>query len=159
MDQDKREELEAEWKEKERVYRSLEPILERTAKVYEHGITSLWVGNASASLAILSFMGSNWDNAALRLRLFVPLTIFLLGVITMAIGSLLTLFSAYRTIESMQDAKSVLDFLIKDIREPTETIGLTFSDARTWMALVAGVWFIGGCLAGFVLILCDGSPG
>jgi hypothetical protein len=42
----------------------LKPRLDRAEHLYGQAITSLWVGNAGAALATLSFIGATWKNGA-----------------------------------------------------------------------------------------------
>ena len=153
MDQDEEQHAEAEWEAQQEVYKWLQPLLDRTAKVYNHAITSLWVGNAGATLATLSFIGVTWSNGAFHKPLLLPLGIFLAGVVAMAIGSLVALVSACAQIKRMSRARSILGFRVGDVKSPTEKIGLTFSDWRTRMAMLSGAMFIMGCVVGIVQLL------
>ena len=153
MDSDEEQRAEAQWKDQQEVYEFLQPLLDRTAKVYNHSITSLWAGNAGATLATLSFIGVTWSNGAFHKALLWPFGIFLAGVVAMAIGSFVALVSARDRLERMARANSILGFLVDDIESPTEEIGLTFSDWRTRMAMLSGALFITGCVVGFVQLL------
>ena len=88
----------------------LQPRLERAERAFGQAMTSLWVGNAGAALATLSFIGATWKNNAFPKVLLWPLVLFVLGIIFMGVGALITLFRAKRSIERIQSASSVLDF-------------------------------------------------
>ena len=153
MDPGEEQRLEADWKAQKEVYDSLEPQLNRAVKVYEQVVTSLWLGNAGATLATLSFIGATWNNGTFNQALLWPLGIFLAGVVAMAIGSIVAMISAQARIERMALANSILDFMVKDIQSPWEEIGLTFSDWRTRMAILSGALFVIGCVVGFVQLI------
>lgn len=150
MDPNEEQRADDQLKAQKEVYEFVQPFLDRAFKVYEQAITSLWVGNASATLATLSFIGATWSNGEFPRALLWPLVIFLAGVVAMAIGSIVALVSARTRIERMARANSIRKFLCDDIKSPTEEIGLTLSDWRTRMAVLSGALFIIGCVVGLV---------
>src|SRR5437667_8818847 len=86
----------------------LKPRLERAERVYGQATTSLWIGNAGAALATLSFMGATWKSDTFPKSLLVPLGFFVAGVIAMGVGALLTLAREKRASERIQGADSPL---------------------------------------------------
>lgn len=154
MEPDEEQHAETEWRDQREVHEFLQPILDRAAKVYDRAITSLWVGNAGATLATLSFIAGTWNNGAFYSALLWPLGIFLTGVVAMAIGSIFALVSARAHINRIARAKSMLKLrLVHDIKSPAEEIGLTLSDWRTRMAMLSGIMFIVGCVVGLVQLI------
>ncbi len=153
MDPNEEQRAEEQLMAQKEVYEFVQPSRDRAVKVYEQAITSLWVGNASATLATLSFIGATWSNGEFPRALLWPLVIFLAGVVAMAIGSIVAMISAQARIERMALANSILDFMVKDIQSPWEEIGLTFSDWRTRMAILSGALFVIGCVVGFVQLI------
>ena len=153
MDPNEEQRADDQLKAQKEVYEFAQPYLDRAGKVYEQAITSLWVGNAGATLATLSFIGATWRNGEFPRALLWPLVIFLAGVVAMAIGSIVALVSARNRIERMARANSILNFLCDDIKSPTEEIGLKLSDWRTGMAVLSGALFIVGCVVGLVQLV------
>lgn len=141
--------------ELEELHTFLERRVNRSARVYEHAITSLWLGNAGSALATLGFIGATWKNGTFDKSLLWPLGIFLAGILVMAIGAIVTLISARNRINRMAGVPSILDLMAADIKSPAEEIGLTFSNWRTVMAVLSFVLLITGVVVGFVQLLCS----
>lgn len=130
----------------------LKSRLERAERAYGQALTSLWVGNAGAALATLSFIGATWKSDTFPKVLLWPLGFFVFGVISMGVGALLTLVHEKRAIERIQRAESPLDLCWDDIESPLQSVGLTLRNGRTAMALLSGACFIVGCVVGFLLL-------
>jgi hypothetical protein len=136
----------------ERAESFVRSLVEFAEKIYSQGINSLWLGNSGAALATLSFIGATWKADGFPKTLLWPLGLFILGVILMAFGTLLTLLRERGVIERNQSARSLLDIFSRDFQSPLERAGLSPTDWRTIMALCSGACFVAGCLVGFVLL-------
>jgi hypothetical protein len=127
--------------------------MQTAAKIYSHAINSLWIGNAGAALATLSFIGAAWKDGTFPRILLCPLSFFLLGLILMGIGSLLALWRVHSVLEKRNKAaETAIDVKMDDIPSPAEIVGLSIRDGRTIMALLSGICFVAGCVAGLVLL-------
>jgi hypothetical protein len=51
---------ESRWQQREALDRLLKPRLARVERRYAQALTGLWIGNAGAALATLSFIGAAW---------------------------------------------------------------------------------------------------
>lgn len=125
--------------------------LEQVARVYEHAIAALWIGNAGASLATLSFIGATWNKGVTH-SLIWPLGFFLGGLVSMGVGSVAAIIVESGRIHRYLKADSILDLQIDDIDDPAERAGLTFSNWRTRCACLSGALFVLGCLTGFAIL-------
>jgi len=145
---DKDERQERELADLERVQEFVRPRLERAVRAYSQAITSLWLGNAGAALATLTFVGGIWQKGAFHRCLLVPLPLFVLGLISVGLGSAISLVKEVRIIKRMESAKSVGEFRTDDVKRPTEQAG--FWDWRTGLAIVSAAVFVLGCLVGVI---------
>jgi hypothetical protein len=132
----------------------LKPHLEFAEKIYSQAMNSLWLGNAGAAIATLSFIGAAWKDGTFPKALLWPLGFFLAGLIAMGIGMLLALVRVRTIIERNQTADSIWYTIIGDAQTPAERVGLSGRNMRTIMALVSGSCFVAGCLVGFILLAC-----
>ncbi len=132
----------------------LKPRLDFAERTYNQAMNSLWLGNAGAALATLSFIGAAWKDGTFPRILLAPLAFFLAGLISMGIGTLLALMRVRAVIERNQLAELPWDFIVGDAQSPAERVGLSGRDARTIMALFSGGFFVAGCLVGFILLAC-----
>ena len=123
------------------------PRMRRAERIYNQALTSLWLGNAGAALAALSFVGAASQHGALNRALLIPLGCFVLGLVAMGIGTAISLFQEGKALDDMQKALGVWDFKLDQIKTTTEQIGLTW-DWRTGMALLSAVLFCLGCVIG-----------
>lgn len=139
-------------REQQQAFEFVKPRLERAERAYNQALTSLWLGNGGATLAVLSFMGAAWHQGTFLRQLLYPLSCFILGLILMGIGAGLALFREGQAITRMLKARSLLQFRMGDIQSPAEDAGLTFRDWRTRMAVVSAGLFVLGCLIGFVTL-------
>ncbi len=125
-------------------------LLRPAKRAYRQMLTSLWLGNGGASLAVLSFIGVAWKDGKFPHQLLWPLTCFVLGLGSMGVGTgcyLLTIARAGRLSERAQDP---LSFPMGSICGPTAKAGLTFKDWRTGSAILAAGFFVFGCSIGLV---------
>jgi len=130
----------------------LNPRLASTAKTYTAALTSLWIGNGAAALATLSFVGAAWHNGEPMRALLWPLWCFVLGLISMGVGSGVSIYRDAQSIRRLQQAQTVLELSVGDIRSPAEEAGLSFGNFRTLSAIAAAVLFVAGCLSGLLLL-------
>jgi hypothetical protein len=135
-EQQEREQQERELSQLERVQKFVRPRLERAERAYSQALTSLWLGNAGAALATLSFIGAAWQKGTFHRSLLVPLFSFVLGLILMGLGSTISLVKEARIIKRMERARSWLEFRVGDVKSSTEQAGLVL-DWRTWTAILA----------------------
>jgi hypothetical protein len=137
----------------ERLAAVIKPRLDRATNAYSQAITSLWIGNAGAAIATLSFIGAAWHNDTFAKEFLLPLTLFILGLISMGIGSLGGLIRERRLIRNMEEANSIRDYWQShpwDFRRRSEEAGLTLIDLRTRMACASAVLFVLGCAVGLI---------
>lgn len=146
---DDEERQERELSELERVREFLRPRLDRAERLYGQVFTSLWLGNAGAALATLTFIGSALQKGAFRHFLLVPLGLFVLGLIAMGLGAAVSLMKEGRSVKRMERATSIRQFILDDMKSSVEQVGLVL-DWRTWGAIVSAAAFILGVLAGLV---------
>jgi hypothetical protein len=132
----------------------LKPRLEFAERLYSQAMNSLWLGNAGAALATLSFIGAAWKDGTFPKTLLTPLAFFLAGLISMGVGTLLALMRVRAVIVRNQGAEWPWEFIVGDVQSPAERVGLSPRDWRTIMALCSGGFFVVGCLAGFILLAC-----
>src|SRR5215207_8403768 len=145
--------VDAEYEERERevVERMLEARIARAERIYDHAITSLWLGNSGAAVATLSLLGVTLKDGKPLRQLMFPLTAFIVGIVLMGLGSILALWREYRAVRSTQEARSILEVRADAIESPAEKI-LSFRNGRTVMALLAGAAFVVGCVSGLSLL-------
>lgn len=133
--------------EKVRAY--VRPRIERAERAYNQILTSLWLGNAGAALATLTFIGSASQKGAFPRSLLVPLWFFVLGLISMGIGSGISLMKEAIALNHLQKATSFMDMRVDYITSSTEQAGLIL-DWRTAMAVISSACFVLGCVAGLI---------
>jgi hypothetical protein len=115
---------------------------------YQQSIVSLWLGNGTASIAVLSFIGATWHDGHFPKELLWPLTCFVSGLIVMGIGTGTHLFVEGKFIRLIENRSSILDTPAGSAKSPAQKAGLTFRDWRTVMAIPAAVLFALGCTIG-----------
>jgi hypothetical protein len=138
----------------ERAEAFLKSRLDFAEKLYSQAMNSLWLGNAGAALATLSFIGAAWKDGTFPKALLTPLAFFLAGLISMGVGTLLALMRVRGVIVRNQAAEWPWGFIVGDAQSPAERVGLSARDWRTIMALFSGGFFVVGCVAGFILLAC-----
>jgi hypothetical protein len=138
--------------EQQKAFEFVKPRLERAERAYNQALTSLWLGNGGATVAVLSFIGAAWRQGTFPHQLLYPLWCFILGLISMGAGAALALIQEGKRIKRMLQATSWLHFKIGDIQNPAEEVGLSFRDWRTRMAVLSAGLFVLGCLIGAVLL-------
>src|SRR5216684_1272100 len=99
---------ERQLREIEAVSDFMRPRIERAERAYAQALTGLWLGNAGAALATLSFIAAMWKDSASSAVLVWPLGSFVLGLVSMGVGSMITLVREKSAIERMQGANSIL---------------------------------------------------
>jgi len=131
----------------EKVHAYVRPRIERAERAYSQMLTSLWIGNAGAALATLTFIGGALQKGKFPNGLLLPLWLFVLGVISMGLGSAIALMKEAKALDRLQRATSYLDMRVDDTKTATELAGLT-CDWRTMMAVLSAAFFVLGCFAG-----------
>ena len=125
-------------------------LLRPAKRAYRQSLTSLWLGNGGASLAVLSFIAATWKDGAFLHQLLWPLTCFVVGLISMGVGTGLYLLTIRRVGRLSERATRPQDLRGEAIKSPTEKAGLTFNDWRTRMAILSTGFFVLGCAIGLV---------
>jgi hypothetical protein len=118
--------------------------------IYQQSLTSLWLGNGAAAGTVLTFVGATWKDGRFPHQLLLPLTSFVLGLISMGVGTLVYLATERSVVSQMERSDSWLAFHVSDAKSPTEKAGLTFKDWRTRMAILSVGLFVLGCVTGLV---------
>ena len=95
---------------------------ELAEKIFSQAINSLWLGNCGAALATLSFIGAAWKDGGFPRVLLWPLGFFILGVISMGVGTLVALMRERGVVERNQKAQSLLDIFTRDFQSPLERV-------------------------------------
>jgi hypothetical protein len=130
------------------VNKIVESLLQPVGEIYRQSLTGLWLGNGGASIAVLSFIGASWKNGNFPRQALWPLTFFVVGLISMGIGTVVYLFTEGRLIRSVEPATDLLRIPSASVKRPTEKAGLTFKDWRTRMAILSAGLFVVGCIVG-----------
>jgi hypothetical protein len=128
------------------------PRLQRAERIYNHALTSLWLGNAGAAIASLSFIGAAWHDGKFPHALMWPLSFFVVGLVAMGVGAFAALLVEGRILHKMEGANSILDLPVGSAKRPTEHAGLTYKDWRTKTAIIGAMCFVLGCLTGLGLL-------
>ena len=144
------EDFEPSLRDQERVSEFVHGGLRPTETIYQQALTSLWLGNGAAAIAGLTFIGATWKGGGFPHQLLWPLTCFLLGLISMGVGTLSYLIKEENRARQMELESSPLGFRTDYIKSPTENAGLTFKDWRTRMAIVSSALFVFGCAIGLI---------
>jgi hypothetical protein len=134
----------------EAVEQAVNRRLELVQSAYAQIFTTLWAGNGAASLACLSFIGVAPKNGSFPHLFLWPLWFFVLGLISMGVGTIMWLVRQREMIRPMETSTSLLDIAINSVQRPSEEKGLSLRDWRTRGAVVAAACFILGCLFGLV---------
>lgn len=143
-------EAERQFRDQELVAQAVRSRIEPVAREYNRALSSIWLANGAASLAMLSFIGAASANRQLVHRVLCPLTFFVLALISMGIGTACYLFSEGRTIASMEQADSILGLPAGRGLRPSQKAGLALTDPRSWSAIVSAILFVLGCSIGLI---------
>lgn len=133
--------------------KGLKRRLKETKLSYNQILNKLWVSNgagAAASLSEVNFMLKNHKPHDLFMW---PLSLFMIGLMFLFIGSIITLILDSMTIKYMESVKSIIDVNLDLFRKPSKKAGLTLSDWQTVMAICAAVSLILGVIVGFCVLL------
>jgi hypothetical protein len=152
---DEQDDAETQFERWNQVYEEfVRPRLERAEKAYNQALASLWLGNGAAALAALSAVGAFWRQGQFPSLLLWPLWLFVLGLVSIGVGTFAALVREARSVHSMlgANATSVLDLRVADIQSPAVQVGLTFDDWRTRMAGLSAFFFLSGCISGLLLL-------
>src|SRR4029077_6248527 len=127
----------------------------RVERTYANLVTSLTIGNAGASVAVLGFIGATWANGNFYRPALVPLVLFFLGTACMAIGALAALLRDLKCLGRLSQrptGRAPQFYRQADLPSPVENLGLSFSNAATIGAILSAFFFVAGCVAGFVIL-------
>jgi hypothetical protein len=118
--------------------------LDRAERAYDRALTTLWIGNAGGALATLAYATANRHDGTFTRSLLVPLVLFVLGLASIGISSLVELEAERRAIARMA-------------REtPAPAVGSPVGGWRlhwrTITALISGACFSIGFIFGFVML-------
>lgn len=157
MGQDEHDELaETRFREYQRGLEAIDRAVTELQPAYRQALNSIWIANAGASLATMSFIGATFHEVRSRLSLLLPLVCFILGLIFMAVGTVWWLFKERRWLAYMDEHEpplSILDVPADLAKSPTERAGLSLKDPRTTSALISGALFVIGCVTGLFALL------
>jgi hypothetical protein len=120
-------------------------LLERVEKAYDQTLTAIWIGNGAAAVATIQFIGARSGGWLAT----VALGSFLLGLISLGVGSICYLAKERVRLERLELGQSVGQTQMEDILSKAVEIGLSARRARTTGALIAAVAFVVGCSFGF----------
>jgi hypothetical protein len=144
--------------QQQREFKSLQrfitPRLKRAERAYRHALNSLSLANAGAALATLTFIGGAWQKGTSNRLLLVPLCLFVVGLISMGLGTVVSLVKEAGTIkrmESMTSVREILGLRENELKSQSEIAGLML-DPRTWAAIVSAGTLVLGIIAGVVII-------
>jgi hypothetical protein len=103
---DDAERLEREFAALERRGEFIRPRLDRAERAYTQAVNALWIANAGAAAATLAFIGGTWQNTKQNTIfhhwLLVPLCLFVVGLMSMALGATVSLVKEMRFIRRME---------------------------------------------------------
>jgi hypothetical protein len=143
---------EFEERDVERVQSFIQLRTEVADKLFSQAINGLFLSNAGAALATLSFVGVTWKDGSFPRILLCPLALFILGLILMGAGTTVALWRERGAIARNQYANSLLDIYSRDIWSPVARVGLAPGDWRMILAALSGGCFVAGCFAGLLLL-------
>jgi hypothetical protein len=127
---------------------------ERGAAAYADALSRLWLGNGAGALAALSAMGAA---ASARLHLHKWFIMcpgaFVLGLVLLGIGTLVTLVHEARWLNAHEEADGLLDLRVAFIQRPTHEMGLAWLNPRTLLAVGSAIAYLVGVIAGSAAVL------
>src|SRR4051794_12999478 len=122
------DEIDRQESELKLVHDFLQPRIDRLQQSYAQAINRLWLGNAGAALATLSFIGaSGLQSNPVRAAMLVPLACFASGLLTLGIGELIGLIRDAKAVGRNQYAQSVGDMYINDAESPLQKSGASLN--------------------------------
>lgn len=147
---DEDEASERQYEEQALVDEFVKGRLEGAERAYSQGLTSLWLGNGAAALAVLGLIGATWREGKFPHQVLCPLSCFVLGLVSLGIGTGLYLWTEGAIVNSMETATSWRQFPAFKSKSPTARAGLTLKDPRTIAAMLSAVLFVAGCVVGLL---------
>ena len=157
MDNDENDELaQTRFREYQRGLKAIDRAVANLQPAYRQALNSIWIANAGASVAALSFIGATFHEERSHLTLLSTLVCFVSGLISMGIGTVVWLIKERRWLAYMD--KHEPPYAIPDVpahlaKSPTERAGLSLKDPRTTSALISGALFVIGCVTGLFALL------
>lgn len=129
--------------------------LEEAKSSYNQILNRLWASNGAGAAATLTVVGVTMKDGHAPPRLFfLPLSLFLLGLLLLGVGAAIALVADARVIRDMEADESILDLKAGYANRPSEQAGLSLSSWQTRMAVSAAVALMLGVMAGFGILLC-----
>jgi hypothetical protein len=157
VDKDENDEsAETRFREYQRSVEAIDRTVANLQPAYIQALNSIWIANAGASLATLSFIGATFHKSGPRLILLSTLGCFVLGLISMGAGILGWLIKERRWLAYIvkhEPPLATLDVPANLAKSPTEQAGLRLKDPRTTSALISGALFVFGCVTGLFALL------
>jgi hypothetical protein len=141
-----------EERDEERAEAFIQSRIEVADGLFSQTIKGLFIGNAGAALAALTFVGATWKDGTFPKVLLCPLALFIFGLITMGAGVAVALWRERSVIVRNQHARSRLDIFTRDFQSPLSRVGLAPGDWRMIMACCSGAFFVAGCVVGLGLL-------
>jgi len=130
----------------------IQPHLERLQKNYAATVNRLWLGNAGAALATLSFLGVTWQANYLRFKFLWPFSFFIFGLILLGVSEFVALIKDASAVYRNQGASSIWDVIIGDAESPLEQLVLSIG-IRSMLQLASAVSFIAGLISGLLVFV------
>ena len=106
--------------------------LDRAERIYDRALTTLWIGNAAGALATLAYITANRHDGTFTRSLLIPLVLFVLGLATIGVSSLLEFESERRAIARIAG---------RIAGHESAPVGASGAYLRTASALVSGACF------------------
>lgn len=141
------EALEQQYRDFQNAQEFARPAIRRAERIYTQCVNGIWIGNAGAAIALLSFIGAiAHDYQHLAVALLWPIALFVFGLIFMGVGAAVALVREGARAKRLEILTHILDAQTGDGQKPTEAMGLTLRDPRTIGALVGTAFFVIGCI-------------
>jgi hypothetical protein len=119
------------------------PIWEVAERAYNRVLTTLWIGNAGATLATLAYITANRHDGTFTRSLLVPLVLFTLGLAIPGVSSLVEFEYERRAMSRSRASDHARDV------ERSVALALKW---RTPTALASGTCFAVGFVYGFAML-------
>ena len=152
MDKDENDKsAEIRFREYQRGLEAIDSYVASLQPAYLQALNSIWIANAGASLATLSFIGATIHDARPHLCLLLTPCFFVIGLISMGIGTVWWLIEERSWLAYMDKHEpplAILDVPATLAKSPTARAGLSLKDPRTTSALISGALFVLGCVTG-----------
>jgi len=126
------------------------PSWERAERAYNRVLTTLWISNAGATLATLTYITANRHDGTFTRSLLVPLVLFTLGLTIPGMSSLVE-FECERRAMLHSRASRIMPDGGTDVGRGAEELEFALK-WRTPTALASGICFAAGFVYGFAML-------